>query len=1214
MALTIDNLQIEINTQAQNATSGIDKLSRSLKKLEEAVGGTSSLASNLRGISDALKSFSAIPKFNINVNSIAKSIKALNDATASFDSARLSQFSTQMRGIADGLSQLSTVGKGNIGTLINSLKKIPEVTAALDTATLDAFASKMQRLSDIMSPLAMRMDAVARGFNALPRSILRAINATNNQTKANNRLNKSYGGLFTNLSRTAARFWTLYYTVTRVTDKLGEWFNESNEYIESLNLFKVSLGDAADEALRYAENVSEAMGIDVAEWITNQGMFTRMSTGFGIAADQAELMGQNLTQLAHDMSSFFNSDVKTAMQKLQSGMSGQIKGLKAWGYNLSVAALQETAWSLGIEQSVRTMTEAQKAQLRYITLIQKSNGIMGDMAKTIQSPANATRVLNAQMTQLRRAFGNIVSVLVTEFIPWIMAAVELVTEFAEKLAEAWGFEVMEFEAPDLELGAEVEDETEQAEDALNELKKQLMGFDELNILKNDKDENKEPEYDLGIDLPEYDFMKGLDGLDLEPYKENLRGILELAKLIGTAFTTWKISSSIFRFLEHGGWDTIMKVLSRGRNLPVLQGQVATMADSLKIAAGAALTIGGAFVETKSVTDALKEGFDWSNILGTAGGSSAVIGGATLLGKTIGKIIGVTIPGTAIGFIISGLAMAIPAIIDLFKNGIDWGNGILTALGSTLTGAGVGAIIGMLGGPIGAVGGALIGLAVGLIVDGVGAMVDYFNDEAIPAVEIFDETISEATRDAVEPFLEKTRELSNITFEWDVTGKVITEEDVELINRKVGEIAEIISSGLSADQNENLRLVSPLKDYMTDDQFKTISESINEYYRGAQRDLRFYEGEINKIFEEASKEKRALTSEEWSEINRIQSEMQDLGIQTLSQTQIEAETIMRNLKDNTTRVSLEQAGEIIKNAQKTRDETIKAAEDQYSKTKLEADNMLAIGAINQEQYDAIIKAANEAKENTITDAKTQYEEILKATKDKLGETSKYIDEKTGEIKNNWEVMWDDIGEACKNGWEATAKFFTDTIPTWWDDTAVPFFEEHIKKFFTETIPGWIDDAKKFIKEKWDALWISLDAKLKLPHFEWDANGGAKATGWIKEALEFMKLPTSLPSFNVEWYASGGFPTTGQMFIAREAGPELVGRIGNKTAVANNDQITQGIASAVYSAMMAAQTDGKSEGGTNARIVVQIGERAVGEAAVRFINGQVVQTGTSPIYAF
>ena len=70
--------------------------------------------------------------------------------------------------------------------------------------------------------------------------------------------------------------------------------------------------------------------------------------------------------------------------------------------------------------------------------------------------------------------------------------------------------------------------------------------------------------------------------------------------------------------------------------------------------------------------------------------------------------------------------------------------------------------------------------------------------------------------------------------------------------------------------------------------------------------------------------------------------------------------------------------------------------------------------------------------------------------------------------------------------------------------------------------------------------------------------------------------SLPSVNVAWYANGGFPEMGQMFIARERGPEMVGTIGRKTAVANNEQITDAIATAVKAAviealMMAGQSE-------------------------------------------
>ena len=59
---------------------------------------------------------------------------------------------------------------------------------------------------------------------------------------------------------------------------------------------------------------------------------------------------------------------------------------------------------------------------------------------------------------------------------------------------------------------------------------------------------------------------------------------------------------------------------------------------------------------------------------------------------------------------------------------------------------------------------------------------------------------------------------------------------------------------------------------------------------------------------------------------------------------------------------------------------------------------------------------------------------------------------------------------------------------------------------------------------------------------------------------------IPEFSLNWYAKGGFPNLGELFMARENGPELVGRMGNKNAVANNDQITEGIRAAVVDGMM------------------------------------------------
>jgi hypothetical protein len=153
----------------------------------------------------------------------------------------------------------------------------------------------------------------------------------------------------------------------------------------------------------------------------------------------------------------------------------------------------------------------------------------------------------------------------------------------------------------------------------------------------------------------------------------------------------------------------------------------------------------------------------------------------------------------------------------------------------------------------------------------------------------------------------------------------------------------------------------------------------------------------------------------------------------------------------------------------------------------------------------------------------------------------------------------------------------------------------------------------LKEVWNSLtrwWNGLSLNqlnIKMPHFTWYTT---PADGWIAETLDALGLPTSLPKLSISWYASGGFPNMGEMFIARESGPELVGRIGNKTTVANNDQIIAGIESGVYRAMVAANSGG---GNQTIRIINEIDGDVVGEKVIRYHNGIVMQTGESPLLA-
>lgn len=146
---------------------------------------------------------------------------------------------------------------------------------------------------------------------------------------------------------------------------------------------------------------------------------------------------------------------------------------------------------------------------------------------------------------------------------------------------------------------------------------------------------------------------------------------------------------------------------------------------------------------------------------------------------------------------------------------------------------------------------------------------------------------------------------------------------------------------------------------------------------------------------------------------------------------------------------------------------------------------------------------------------------------------------------------------------------------------------------DIISGALDRMKSLFNFSW-----SLPS-LKMPHFSIDGS--------------FSLNPPSVPHFSVDWYAAGGFPDTGQLFVAREAGPEMVGTMGSKTAVANNQQIVEGVATGVANAV--SQVIGSMLMPTMQRIankdtVVRIGEKDVGRASVNYINSETMR-GAKPL---
>lgn len=162
------------------------------------------------------------------------------------------------------------------------------------------------------------------------------------------------------------------------------------------------------------------------------------------------------------------------------------------------------------------------------------------------------------------------------------------------------------------------------------------------------------------------------------------------------------------------------------------------------------------------------------------------------------------------------------------------------------------------------------------------------------------------------------------------------------------------------------------------------------------------------------------------------------------------------------------------------------------------------------------------------------------------------------KEKWENLADGIKKGIQGKW--------DDVVNWWDS-----------KPALQRISVAIEDFKAKIQNAWNSFkqWWN-DLGLEFPHID---------TPHFKIDGEFSLAPPKVPKVSIDWYANGGFPGKGQLFVANEVGPEMVGTMDGRTAVANQQEITQGIANAVYPAVYNAVRAAMAESSNNINVTLQ-----------------------------
>ena len=654
METSMDQVSIQIESSSQGAQQSLNELTQSINKVVSAV-------------ESGLKSLGRFNSALINIK------------------RNTSNFSTKNNNIGTGnlFGSVKDIPKTtNLNSALKSIEKIPEINKNLKSSDIATFTSKIKELTNALGPLATEMVKVSAAFSNLPSNINKINSTLSKASKATKSTKQSFdNSALTSLGK-GIRFGAIIAGITGVTNTIGKFVNSSNEYIENMNLFKVSMGEMADAAQDFIDKFSGTLGVDPSGLMRYMGLFNNLIEGFGIGSQEAYTMSKNLTQLSYDMSSYLNIPIEDAMQKLKSGISGEIEPMRAVGVALDQATLQETAYNLGINQRISTMTRAQKTELLYYQIMQKTTNMQGDMARTLLQPANALRILQQEFVQLGRAIGNIFLPILMSIVPYIQVLVQWLTTLAQAIADWVGvklnFSIPQVDYDDISSGFgdvsdSIGDVGTSADKTSKKLNKMLAQFDELNVIEFDTGSSAGGAGgsggagsggSLGIPLKDYDALKDVMKQDLSDIEERLKKILSYVAAIGAGLLAWKVSQKILDFLAR---------LQNLKNLGVITGGFKLL--------GLATFLSDLDEFRKYFEDFLNNGPTFKNVVGMLSEFAGSIGDVfTFLGKL--KL------GGALK-VIQGIGEITIAIQDIATNGINWDNVTTAIRGLTNIAIGIG---------------------------------------------------------------------------------------------------------------------------------------------------------------------------------------------------------------------------------------------------------------------------------------------------------------------------------------------------------------------------------------------------------------------------------------------------------------------------------------------------------------------------------------------
>ena len=656
-------------------TNGIKNLSNSLTRLATAFQGGFSggsfagfstsiagLATSLSGINDIdskvtrlIGGLARLASAGSSIGTVTAYLPTLGNQIVKLvtDVQGVGVIDANMTKLVEGIAKLASAGK-KIGVTVANLDSLGNGVLALlqklnNAPAINAnIAQTVQGLGNLASS-GSRIGVVSgntgRSLNIFKGILGKITSNIGNTTKATKGLASAFGMLY-------AKFWLFIRAGKALLNSVGS----AQDYIESFNYFAVAMdkigSDVKDQWQEAGYSSAEAyaqsfrtrfdklkkqmtgydvdrnsgtldfqagvknLGLDIGALTQYQAQVAQVTNSTGQLGEVSVVASKAMSMLAADWSSLANTDLQTTQENFMSALNGQSRAVYKYGVNLTVANLQQIAYNHGIQQSVSQMTGASKQQLRLLGMLEQSKVAYGDLARTINQPANQLRMLKAGFHNLARTIGGLFVPMLQKVYPYLNAMVMVLQEFFQWVSRIAGIKISDtsFKTPDYDDAVDdtddIADNAKATEKATKKIADNLQGFDIINKLddttsdtSNPTGSGKSPLQDIDLSKDLETALKGYEKIWNKFFNSSENKAAQIAKRIkdallsgwkkgdyttlGTAFGNWinkglskinwgkiqktagKIGKSIATFLNGAvyglDWDLLGRTIGNGIN-------------------------------------------------------------------------------------------------------------------------------------------------------------------------------------------------------------------------------------------------------------------------------------------------------------------------------------------------------------------------------------------------------------------------------------------------------------------------------------------------------------------------------------------------------------------------------------------------------------------------------------------------------------------------